>query len=180
MAGRSITAVKKNEVETKPEVKKETKKETQRVYKSTDLIPCRSITQGTLLMSGAQSKILYTWVSYGDIVEVEYRDLYSLKASHSGYIYEPFFVIEDKELLKDARWKDLNDLYDKLYDSSDINTVIDLPITKFKEVLKTIPEGFKNAIKIEIATRLNDGTFDSISKVRAVDEICGTELEKQL
>lgn len=180
MAGRSITTTKKTKEESVSAVEKTTEKVSEKVYEATDLIPCRSITQGTLLMSGKQSKILYRWVSYGDIVEVEYRDLYSLKASHSGYIYEPFFVIEDEELLQNARWKDLIDLYDRMYDSSDINKVIDLPITKFKEVLKTIPEGFKNAIKIEIATRLNNGTFDSISKIRAVDEICGTELEKQL
>ena len=51
---------------------------------------------------------------------------------------------------------------------------------QFKKALAEVPKGLKTAIKIEVATRLDNGTFDSIQKVRAVDEICGTELEKMI
>ena len=51
---------------------------------------------------------------------------------------------------------------------------------EFKKALAEVPKGLKTAIKIEVATRLDNGTFDSIQKVRAVDEICGTELEKMI
>ena len=58
---------------------------------------------------------------------------------------------------------------------------IDLPQTRpSKKALAEVPKGLKTAIKIEVATRLDNGTFDSIQKVRAVDEICGTELEKMI
>ena len=88
----------KVEVETKP-VKPAVKK-----YDQQDLIPCRSVTQGMLLMTGKQSRITYRWAAYGDIVLVEYRDLYSLKSSRSQYLYDPLFVIEEEELLADPRW----------------------------------------------------------------------------
>lgn len=146
-------------------------------YEAQDLIPCRSITQGLLLMPGKQSNILYRWDGYGDVQEVEYRDLYSLKSSRSRYIYDPAFIIEDEELVEDTRWKDVKTLYDNMYDSSDISAIINLTPAKFKSVLSQLPVGMKNAIKIEIATRINDGTFDSIKKIEAVDEICGTELK---
>lgn len=51
---------------------------------------------------------------------------------------------------------------------------------KVKQWIAEVPKGLKTAIKIEVATRLDNGTFDSIQKVRAVDEICGTELEKMI
>lgn len=70
--------------------------------------------------------------------------------------------------------------YDNLYDASDINQFLALSPAQFKKALAEVPKGLKTAIKIEVATRLDNGTFDSIQKVRAVDEICGTELEKMI
>lgn len=158
----------------------ETPKKSTRKFEANELIECRSITQGLLLMPGKQSNILYRWEGYGDVREIEYRDLYSLKSSRSPYVYEPLFVIEDEELLEDPRWKDIKELYDTLYDSIDINTVLKLSPAQFKKALTEAPTGFRNAIKIEVATRLDNGTFDSIQKLRVVDELCGTELEKMI
>lgn len=152
----------------------ETKKPT-KTYKANDLITVRSVTQGELLLPGKKSQILYHWSAYGDITEVEYQDLYSLKSSRSQYIYGPLFVIEDEELLSMPQWKDVKAVYEKMYSNEDISAVLRLPVTKFKSVLKQAPAGFLNSIKIEIATRIEEGSFDSIQKIKAIDDICGTD-----
>nr|DAG68382.1 MAG TPA: hypothetical protein [Caudoviricetes sp.] len=178
MATTRRAATKTATATTSTESIKETK--TVRKYAQNDLIPCRSLVQGTLLLPGKQSDILYRWEGYGDVREVEYRDLYSLKSSRSAYIYDPCFQIEDEELLEDPRWADVKELYDTLYSSEDISEILSLSPAQFKTVLTQVPKGLKNAIKIEVATRLENGTFDSIQKLRIVDEICGTELEKMI
>lgn len=148
-----------------------------RKYEATDLISCRSLTQGTLIMTGKKSGITYRWSAYNDICDVEYQDLYSLKASRSNYVYKPLFVIEDEELLSDARWSDLKAMYDKLYSNENMAAVLDLPLAQFKRALRNAPEGYRKALCIEAATRIEDGTFDSMNKVKAIDEICGTDLK---
>lgn len=155
---------------------KKTTTVTRKKYEPDDLVSVRSTTQGTLLLPGSKSKILYTWESYGDVVQVEYQDLYTLKASRSNYLYKPFFVIEYEELLEDPRWSDLKKVYDNMFTKSDISTILNLPPADFKETLSTVPDGFKDAVKMEVATRLEAGTFDSIKKIKIVDEICGTDL----
>lgn len=147
-----------------------------RVYQSNDLIPVRSITHGELLMQGKKSDILYRWYSYGDVTEVEYQDLYTLKNSKSSYIYKPFFVIEDEELLENPRWKDVAELYNSLYDYSDLDDFFKLPLPDFKATLAQAPLGLKDAIKMEAADRIDKGTLDSIQKIKAIDEACGTDL----
>ena len=151
-------------------------KKTAHKFEPDELIPVRSITQGTLLMPGSKSKILYTWESYGDIVQVEYQDLYTLKASRSGYLYKPYFIIENDELLEQAHWKDLKGIYDNLLTKTDISDILNLSPADFEETLKNLPEGFKDAVKMEVSTRLDNGTFDSIKKVKIVDKVCGTDL----
>ena len=105
---------------------------TTKKFEHNELIECRSLVQGTLFMPGKQSDILYRWDGYGDVREVEYRDLYSLKSSRSPYIYDPCFQIENDELLEDPRWKDVKDRYDNLYDASDIDQFLALSPAQFK------------------------------------------------
>lgn len=146
-------------------------------YEATDLISCRSLTQGELLMPGKKSEILYRWSSYGDVTDVEYQDLYSLKASRSDYVYKPLFVIEDEELLSIPMWADLKPLYDSLYSNEDMSKFLDMPLVQFKRALKAAPDGYRRAICIEAATQIAAGTFDSMNKIKAIDEICGTDLK---
>lgn len=77
---------------------------------------------------------------------------YSLKSSRSPYIYDPCFQIENDELLEDPRWKDVKDLYDNLYDASDINQFLALSPAQFKKALAEVPKGLKTAIKIEVGS----------------------------
>lgn len=168
------TAAPKEEiVEQKVEAKEEKKT---KEFKANDLITVRSVTQGELLLPGKKSEILYRWSAYGDVTEVEYQDLYALKSTRSEYIYGPLFVIEDEDLLENPRWKDVGKIYETMYDNEDLNQILSLPLSQFKATLKQCPKGFLDAIKIEVATRIDNGTFDSLSKIRAIDEICGTDL----
>lgn len=145
-------------------------------YEASDLIPVRSITHGELLMRGKKSDILYRWYAYGDLTEVEYQDLYTLKNSRSAYIYKPFFVIENEELLADPRWKEIAELYTHMYNYGELNEIFKLPLKDFQATLAQAPLGLKDAIKMEAADRIDNGTLDSIGKIKAIDAACGTDL----
>lgn len=166
------TATASEAVNVKTEEKKLVKK-----YEATDLIPCRSTTQGELLLSGKKSDILYRWSAYSDVTNVEYQDLYSLKASRSDYIYKPLFVIEDEELLGNPMWNDLALLYERLYQNEDMSAFLNLPLAQFKQALIAAPEGYRQALCIEAVTQIESGSFDSMNKIKAIDEICGTDLK---
>lgn len=164
----------------KKPVEKETvaKEETVKIvrkFSANDLIEVRSITQGELLLPGKKSGILYRWSGYGDITEVEYQDLYSLKSTRSQYLYGPLFVIENDDLMEDPKWKDVKKLYEKVYGSEDMNYILNLPLDQFVKVLNNVPAGYLNSIKIAAATAIENGTFDSINKIKKLDEICGTD-----
>ena len=151
-------------------------KQTVKKFEADELIEVQSVTQGELLLPGKKSGILYRWSNYGDITEVEYQDLYTLKSSRSDYIYKPMFQILNDELLEDGRWKDVKKLYERMISAGDIYEIMKLPNAQFKQVLMTAPKGIQDAIKIEVASRIENDTMDSISKIKTVDEICGTDL----
>ncbi len=162
-------------VEEKPVVKQAApiKKE----YKGDDLIPCKSVAQGEMIYIAKKTGNKYVWSSYGDITEVEYQDLMGLRASRSKYIFGPLFIIEDDDLLEEVRWKEVKNLYDNLYSLADVYGVLELPNAQFRVAMEKMPKSLRKAVSSEISRRLDEGLFDSIQKVKIVDEICGTDLQ---
>lgn len=177
------STVKKTEATVAEEVVAEVKEtktvktttKTPKKYAPTDMIPCRSITYGELLVTGAKSKLLYTWSNYGDITEMEFQDLQALKSTRSSYLYKPRFIIEDLELVE--QW---NSDFGKLYESivgTDVEELFKLPIGQLKAKLKKAPVGVQQAVKNVAGEKIMNGSLDSLAKIKAIDEILGTDLK---
>ena len=146
-----------------------------RKYEPGELITCRSLTYGELLLTGKKSRLLYSWANYGDTTEVEYQDLQALKSTKSSYLYRPRIVIEDEELVQ--QWgKDFIDMYKNVVDV-DVEDLFKLPVSQFKAKLKNAPRGVKQAVKNIAGEKIMNGTLDSLKKIAAIDEILGTDLK---
>lgn len=146
-----------------------------KVFAPTDGVLCRSITPGQLFMEGLKSRILYTWLDNGDVVEVEYQDVVAAIRANRGYITLPLFVIEDENVI--AEYPQLNKIYDTLYTYTDLRDVIlDLDPADMKATIMKLPEGAKNSIKHIASQLISDGTLDSVKKIKTLDEIFDTEL----
>jgi hypothetical protein len=169
--------VQEKKVEKTPVVKEQPKKIKQ--YSGDDLIPCKSMTRGELIYIGNKTGEIYKWSDFGDITEVEYQDLLGLRAKKSDFIFKTMFFILDEELLEDPKWAEVKAIYDKIY-FDDIQELIDMPLAKFKSVFPTLPEGLKKAMVVEVGTQMENGTFDSIQKIKFIDEICKTDLSSML
>lgn len=144
-------------------------------YAADDRIACRSLTYGELLLTGAKTRLLYSWANYGDVTEVEYQDLMALKSTKSNYLYRPRIVIEDTELVE--QWgKEFINMYDNIVDI-DVEDLLKLPLAQFKSKLKKAPKGIQQAVKNIAGEKILNGSLDSLAKIKAIDEILGTDLK---
>lgn len=138
-----------------------------------DLITCRSVTNGKLVLAGAKSKLNYTWANYGDPTEVEFQDLQALYSTKSKFIFAPLFIIEDEDLVEN--WKSaIGSLYDKLY-TADFEAMFKLTPAQLKSKLKALPDGIKDSVKSMAAEKINNGELDSVARIKVIDEVFGTE-----
>ena len=160
--------------ETKSEPKKTTVKSA-RKFAPDDMITCRSITYGELLLTGTKSKLLYSWANYGDTTEVEFQDLQAMKSTRSSYLFKPRFIIEDEELVE--QWgKDFGDMY-KCVEDVDAEDMLKLPANQLRSKLKKAPKGVQQAVKNIAGEKILNGSLDSLAKIKAIDEILGTDLK---
>lgn len=157
------------------EVKPNQKKVNKPKHEPGELIPCRSVRFGELRLIGPKTRMPYSWANEGDVREVEYQDLLSWKALGSKYLYEPMIIIEDEDICEEWR-ADFGKLYDDLQ-QIDLKALFKLPLGRFKAQLQKLPTGMKSTVQNMAYAMIQDGTLDSLSMIKAIDEILGTELK---
>ena len=172
----TTTAAKAKEVESVQvtEPVNEGPKKVARQFNPTDLILCRSVTAGWLGVSGKSGQY-YVFENFGDECEIEYQDLFALKSRHSNYIYAPHFIIEDEELLENPRWADVSKFYDDEVFNEDVDEVLNLPQNVFEDALRKLPRGLAKTLQVKVAEKIEDGTFDSLKKIKMIDDVFGTD-----
>ena len=158
---------KNNDQATKSAAKKPKK------YAPTDVIECRSVTGGELILVGDKTKLHYNWADFGDTAYVEYQDLQALQSRRSGFLTHPRFIIEDENLVE--QWGSmLKPIYDKI-NTKNIEDLFNLPVRQFEAQLNAVPDGLKDAIKTKAVQMIQSDELYDIRKVRAIDEALGTD-----
>ena len=158
----------KQEVKVEAPVKSAPKK-----YAPTDIIECRSVTGGALILVGPKSHLQYEWEDYGDTAWVEYQDLQALQSRKSNFLIKPRFIIEDINLVE--QWGAmLKPIYNKVTDRT-IEDLFELPISKFKAQLNIMPDGLKDAVKTKAVQMIETEELYDIRKVREIDAAWGTD-----
>lgn len=149
---------------------------TDRVYKNDDLIPCRSIISGYMNFKGNKSGTTYSWYDKGDVSEIEYQDLRSAMISRNIHVMAPFFIIEDEELLNKPEWAGVKKVYDSIYSKEDLAKILELPLDQMSRIVEGLPTGAKVSLSTIVKAKIDDKSFDSMNKVKKLDELLGTQL----
>lgn len=159
--------IEKAKVDTVPKKQKKS-------FSDSDGITCRSITQGGLYMEGAKTHMLYEWVEYGDKTQVEYADLAAAVRTKSSYLFGPMFIVEDEDFIDE--FSQLKKFYTENYTVSDLESILMLPIDKMLEEISALPKSAIESLKVLAASSINEGSLDSVRKIKALDEVFGTNL----
>ena len=155
------------------EIIKETKVEPKR-FAQDDLIPCKSITAGELLMVGERTKMLYRWADADDIQDVEYQDLIYATRSNSGFVFKPRFIIMDNDFV--AQNPKVKERYDTMYTNKELRDIIMLSPKEIKKIVPTLPEGVKESLKSMASTMIDNGVLDSVARIKVLDELFDTNM----
>lgn len=178
MATRTTTTKKTNTTTkaTAPTPIVPTKEEkTKRVFKDTDPVTCRSITLGKLFMEGLRTHDLYTWLETGDVIDVEYRDLMAAVRTRSTFLFTPYIIVDDPDFVEQNPV--LEKFYDSMYTTRDFREILELPVNQMKKALAQMPKKTYENFKVLAMTMVKRGELDSVTKIKALDEILDTDID---
>lgn len=179
MATEKNDAVTASDIKTEKVVERETRP-MPRSYEPTDAISCHSIVGGYVNFLGKKSGTVYSWYDNGDISNIEYQDLRSAMLSKSPYVFDPIFIIDDEELLTLPEWKAVKERYEQIYSVDDLTKIFDLPVVQMTSVIEQLPDIVKRSLITLAKTMVDDGRLESIKKIRALDNLLGTDLLNEI
>lgn len=168
-----IDTVEDNVNEVVEEIVKPIKTESKK-FAQDDLIPCKSITAGELLMVGERTKMLYRWADADDVQEIEYQDLIYATRSNSGFVFKPRFIIMDNDFV--IQNPKVQEKYDTMYTNKDLRDILLLSPAEIKKAIPTLPEGAKESLKSMASTMIDNGSLDSVARIKVLDELFNTNL----
>ena len=148
-------------------VVKPAKKVNKPKHDPSELIMCRSVVFGELILIGPKTHMRYSWSNEEDLV--------SWRALHHKYLFEPMIIIEDEDICNE--WKtELSVVYDKLQ-QVDLKAIFNLSERQFRTQIKQLPSSMKSTIQNMAYAMIQDKTLYDLRKIEALDEILGTELK---
>ena len=172
-ASKDATKV-ENETKVVEDKKEKAVTKKKREFKQDDGVACRSVVQGGLFLTGAKSKIPYEWSDFGDVTEVEYGDLVSLVRERSGYIFNPFFIIDDNDFI--SEFPQLEKFYSQNYSIKELGEILEMPVEQMEREIKNLPKTAVDSLKKIASNQVSLGQIDSVRKIKVLDEIFGTDL----
>lgn len=158
----------------KPKEEIVTSKETIKKFNPDDLILCQSMCVGQTFVKGFKSGIIYTFEALGAEEYIEYRDLVAAVRSKDSIIFKPFIIVLDEDFINEQ--KVLKNFYDNMYTPEDFEEFFRLRPNQMVEALNNMPVGVRDTIKSMAVGRIQDGTFDSVARIKVLDNYFGTKM----
>lgn len=168
-------AKKLEEVKSKlPSVSIKTKAKTKVEIPTNTIIPIRSGVHGILTYSSKKTfGYNVDWDDYGSIEFLEYGELLSMRNTQRSFYENNWIFIEDTdEYCAEEIYKSL--VVDKYYNSivtgEDLEKLFTMSPEDIKKTVSTLSSGVKQNIASVVKSKIESGEFDSINRIKALEE----------
>ena len=155
-------------------VNTETSKKAVKKFNPDDMILCQSICVGQTFVKGFKSGTIYTFEALGAEEYIEYRDLVAAVRSKDSILFKPFIVVLDEDFINEQ--KTLKSFYENMYTPKDFEEFFRLNPNQMVEALNNMPVGIRETIKSMAVGKIQDGVFDSVARIKALDDYFGTKM----
>lgn len=140
------------------------------------MVECRSGVSGNLIYkSSLNPGYVVEWNSLGEIQEMEYRELVSMRGNQRRFFEENWILIDDPAVIKKLG---VERYYKNSLTSDDFEDVFTMSADDIKEIVPTLPGGTKDAIASEAKKKIESGELDSRSAIKALEDSLDVELEE--
>ena len=139
------------------------------------MVECRNGTAGTLIYKSTLNPgYTVEWEAFGDVQEMEYRELVSMRGNQRRFFEENWILIDDPAIIKKLG---VERYYKNSLTTDNFNDVFTMPADEIKKIVPTLPGGTKDAIASEAKKKIETGELDSRSAIKALEDTLSVELE---
>lgn len=152
---------------------------------SSTLTPKKEITNDTMIecVSGVSALFykstltpgyIVEWNGIGDKQYLPYRELVSIRSSQRRFFEDNWIFIPDEDVVKKLG---VERCYTNSIKSGNIEEVFKMSPSKIKEFVPKLPNGTKESIASIAKQTISNGSLDSLSVIKALEESLDVDLE---
>lgn len=139
------------------------------------MVECRNGTASNLIYKSTLNPgYTVEWEAFGDVQEMEYRELVSMRGNQRRFFEENWILIDDPAIIKKLG---VERYYKNSLTTDNFNDVFTMPADEIKKIVPTLPGGTKDAIASEAKKKIETGELDSRSAIKALEDSLSVELE---
>jgi len=140
------------------------------------LIECKNGVMGPLIYkSNLNTGYVVEWSEFGEVQELEYRELVAMRGTQRKFFENNWILIEDAEVLRKLG---VERYYKNALTTENFDSVFKMSADEIKTTVPNLSSGTKEAIRVKAMAMIKDGTFDSRSAIKALSEVLDCELEE--
>lgn len=154
------------------------------VLSDLDELVVKSNVFGELIYINDRTGDQFIWENYGEEQTLTAKDIRDMKARQQMFFKEDWVSIIDSHSVDMDKFT-LKDIYDALqvgryYDEKavdfELDDIFSMNETKMRETIFSLSDTIKRTVVIRANDKIKDGSLDSISKVKLLEEVLNCEL----
>lgn len=150
---------------------------TRRRIDNDETVTIMNVSSGQVFYTSKKSGLSFEMLEYGDVIDLDFGELKYMRASHPRYLTYPMIAIVGENAEDVVEQLGLQNVYETMIFPEDLDYVLnEMNIDEFKEVFNKATEGMKILIISTVRKRVEEGTFDSFSKIQAIEELMGISI----
>lgn len=138
-------------------------------------IPVINGFHGMLVYKSSRTNEEFHWDAFGDVQDLELRELRNAKSTAKGFFEKNYFLFDD-----DHSWVieylGLNRFYDHSLSAEGFDEIFSKSASEIKSVVSKMPAGQKKSLMYCAKEKIASGEIDSFRTIRALEEGLGVKL----
>lgn len=139
------------------------------------LIPVYNGFQGVLMYVSPRTKEVFKWESFGDMQEIELRELRNAKSSSKGFFMNNWFMF-DEEYAWVIDYLGINQYYKNALGLENFDDLFTKTPKEIEDIISKLSEGQKKSVTYRAIQLISQGEIDSNKAIAALEKSLGVEL----
>lgn len=139
------------------------------------LIEVKNGFNGRLIFENKRTGEVYTWESFGDILDIPFTDLKYAKASQKDFFVRNWFLIDDEDVIEALGVKRF---YEHALTEEEFDTLFDLSPSEITSRLSELSDGQKKSLSYKVRKLYSEGKIDSLRVINAFEHSLGINLKE--
>lgn len=140
-----------------------------------DYVSVRNGFQGKLVYISKRTKEKFVWDNFGDVQEIELRELRNVKSSAKRFFEDNWFMFDEEDMWV-IDYLGVSKYYANAIPLEKFDEVFTMSSDKIGEIISKLSKGQANSLAYRARQKVLNGDIDSRKMISALEEALGIDL----